>query len=106
MVEDLFSDKELTGYNDDNLYEKRWELLWKLGEYHTRWNDLNEDDFSEKSEIKKISAVWKGSSPLIGIVDRSEKIYTDNWADIEYDNLSKEYLIKIIELCNEKDIEL
>jgi hypothetical protein len=106
MVKDLFSDKELTDGSGNNLYEKRWELFWDLGEYHTRWTDLVEEDFDSKSEMENKSAVWKGSTPLIDIVDRVETEYPDNWDDVEYDDLSREYLIKIIELCNEKDIEL
>jgi hypothetical protein len=67
---------------------------------------LVEEDFDSKSEMENKSAVWKGSTPLIDIVDRVETEYPDNWDDVEYDDLSREYLIKIIELCNEKDIEL
>jgi hypothetical protein len=106
MIKDLFSDRELIGDNYENLYEKRWELLWDLGEYHTRWTELVEDDFASNSELENKSNVWKGSFPYIGFADRVETIYPDNWDDVEYDNLSNEYLIKIIELCNEKDIEL
>lgn len=106
MVKDLFSDTELTDDNGNNLYQKRWELLFDLGEYHTRWTDLVEYDFMSKTELEKQSAVWKGSSPLMNVVDRNEKIYPDSWDDVKYDNLSKEYLIKIINLCNEKRIKL
>jgi hypothetical protein len=106
MVKDLFTDKELTDGSGNNLYEKRWELFWELGEYHTRWTDLGEEDFESKSEQENKSAVWKGSTPLINIVDRAVTEYPDNWDDVVYNNLAREYLIKIIELCNEKGIEL
>jgi hypothetical protein len=106
MVEDLFSNPELTDRKGNNLYDKRWELLWDLGEYHTRWTDLGENDFYSESELKQQSAVWKCAMPLIDFEDRTARVYPDNWDDVEYDDLSKEYLIKIIDLCRENGIEL
>jgi hypothetical protein len=44
--------------------------------------------------------------PLEGIVDRKVRLYSDNWDDVEYDNLSREYLLKIIDLCQKNGIEL
>ncbi len=106
MINDLFVDTELTDANGVNLYEKRWELLWDIGEYHTRWTDLKEEDFSSQSEVEEISAKWKGASPLIDIADRRETIYPESWECVKYDELSKEYLIRIIDLCKSLDIDI
>ncbi len=106
MINDLFDDTELTDANGVNLYEKRWELLWNIGEYHTRWTDLEKEDFSSQSELEEISAKWKGASSLIGIADRRETIYPESWDGVEYDELSKKYLIRTIDLCKNMDIDI
>ena len=74
MVLDLFRDPMLTDRNGNNLYEKRWEFFWNLGEYHSRWASLGEEDFA-------------GERPV-------------------YDEQAKEYLEKIIDLCDDRGIQL
>ena len=74
MVLDLFRDPALTDRNGNSLYEKRWEFFWNLGEYHSRWASLGEEDFA-------------GERPV-------------------YDEQAKEYLEKIIDLCDDRGIRL
>ncbi len=74
MVLDLFKDPTLTDRNGNNLYEKKWEFFWNLGEYHSRWASLGEEDFA-------------GERPV-------------------YDEQAKEYLEKIIDLCDDRGIQL
>lgn len=106
MVNELFDDVELTDGNGVNLYQKRWELLWDIGEYHSRWTDLTEIDFKSQAELEKNSSVWRGAEPLEQVTDRSEMLYPESLDDLEYDEISKEYLIKIIELCRKNAINL
>lgn len=106
MINELFDDVELTDGNGVNLYQKRWELLWDIGEYHSRWTDLTEIDFKSRTELEKNSSIWKGAEPLTQVVDRNEMLYPKFSDDLEYDDLSEEYLIQMIELCRKKAINL
>ncbi len=106
MVKDLFDDPELTDAKGVNLHEKRWEILWDIGEYHTRWTNLVKDDFATQSELEKNSAIWKGAAPLIQVVDRNKMVYQESVDGLEYDEISREYLLRMIRLCTEENIEL
>ncbi len=106
MVNDLFDDTGLTDGNGVNIYQKRWELLWNIGEYHSRWTDLTEIDFKNQKELEKDSSIWKGAEPLTQVVDRCEMSYPESSDDLKYDELSKEYLIRMIDLCREKGIDI
>ncbi len=105
MVKDLFNDKELTDGEGVSIYDRRWELLFNMGAYHTRWKDLLEEDFYSKSEFEEMSGVWKGAAPLGGVVERQKHVY-DPLAEYEPDKLATTYLLKIIDLCKERGIEL
>ena len=108
MVLDLFRDPMLTDRNGNNLYEKRWEFFWNLGEYHSRWASLGKDDFAGERTIAEKSRVWKGAMPLSGVVERKEHTYKKSGAGEQpvYDEQSKEYLEKIIDLCDDRGIRL
>ena len=106
MVKDLFSDETLTDGSGNSIYNKRWELLWNLGEYHTRWSSLEKDDFATQKELEIKSRIWKGAAPLINVVKREETYYSLSSENLEYDMLSKKYLEKIIRICKQNDIEL
>ena len=115
MVLDLFRDPTLTDRNGNNLYEKRWEFFWNLGEYHSRWASLGKDDFAGERAIAEKSRVWKGAMPLSGVVEREEHKYKemgDGSGAAEageqpvYDEQSREYLEKIIDLCDDRGIRL
>ena len=108
MVLDLFRDPTLTDRNGNNLYEKRWEFFWNLGEYHSRWASLGKDDFAGERTIAEKSRVWKGAMPLSGVVERKEHTYKKSGAGEQpvYDEQSKEYLEKIIDLCDDRGIRL
>ena len=59
MVQDLFSDKELYDDSGNSLYDRRWGLLFGLSEYHTRWNDLSQEDFLKKMTFSIIRQFGK-----------------------------------------------
>lgn len=106
MVMDLFNNPDLTDGNGNYIYNKRWEMFWNLGEYHTRWTELQEDDFDSEKEIISNSRIWKGSSPLINVVPREIHVYGELEDELVYDQLSRDYLEKMIELCDAKGIKL
>lgn len=110
MINDLFDKNNLTEetINSDayELYDKKYTLIWPFTEYHTRWNDLGEADFISKEELLKQSTTWKGSSPLFGLATRKERIYESDTSKFIYDDLAEKYLMKMIDLCKQKDISL
>lgn len=105
MVMDLVDDENMTDGNGTPVYDKRWEILFDLGEYHTRWSSLVEEDFYDQSKLESNSAVWKGASPLDAIAPREEHIYTES-DNLSYDEMSRDYLERIIQLCADKNIDL
>lgn len=75
-------------------------LLWDFSVYHSRWNELSKSDFqvtatSEKGAQSVISVAVPQDVPK---VDRSEKL--------EEDTVGVEYLKKIIELCQDRGIDV
>lgn len=105
MVMDLIDDKNLTDRSGSLVYDKRWELLFDLGEYHSRWSSLVEEDFYDRSMLESDSAVWRGASPMISIASRDEHIYAES-DDLSYDEIARDYLVSMIQLCTDKDIDL
>ena len=75
-------------------------LLWDFSVYHTRWNELKEEDFqftatSEKGAVSRIAV----AVPVdFSKVERSEKL--------EEDTVGVEYLKKIIEKCQKTEINI
>ena len=105
MVMDLIDDEDMTDRNGNSIYDKRWEFLFDLGEYHTRWNSLGIGDFADRSTLESNSAVWRGGQPVIQIVQRNEHIYEKS-DDLYYDEIAKDYLERMIQLCADKNIDL
>ena len=104
----IVSDPALTDRNGNSLYEKRWEFFWNLGEYHSRWASLGKEDFAGERAIEERSRVWKGAEPLSGVVERREHKYKkkgDGGLPV-YDEQSRQYLEKMIDLCDDRGIRL
>lgn len=82
--------------------KERLEILWNYSAYHTRWTELTENDFN----INYASSLCKGSLPLNALVERT--ITIDNTPDNElvFDEMSYDYLCRMIELCKDKEIEV
>lgn len=76
------------------------ELLWNYSIYHSRWNDLGQEDFAP------ISTKEKGAEHFIGVVstERPDRISSDN--RLEEDTVSVEYLKKIIKDCKKRNIDV
>lgn len=93
-VQDLFDDPTSEDYKD------RWSYFWDFSVYHSRWNDLKEEDFNHKVSCEKgaesrINVAVPLDYDIIGI----DKV----WAE---DSLSQQYLCKIIEDCQRRGIEI
>ncbi len=79
---------------------RRWDLIFKMAEFHERWAGLLQTDFDTYEMMVEQSEVRKGAKALTEIANREERIYPEV-IEGQYDAISEEYLKKIIELCNE-----
>ena len=103
--EDVFplSYTKYTGINDlfDN-FDDKIQMLFTLAKYHSRWTSLSRDDFFVSPDP------FNGHKRLLTVetgLKKPEKIIDENILPEEY-TVNMEYLEKIIQLCQEKDIEV
>ncbi len=104
MVRDLGRNPEwVDGMGDPT--SVRWDMIFKIAEYHERWSQLVSTDFVTAHMIEEQSEIRKGAKPLTDIEIRVPKAYPEV-IDAKYDDTSKEYLEKIIELCKEHECQV
>lgn len=88
-VNDLFTDPA-----------KKMEYLFDFSLYHSRWNDITEDSFSEKRNVQ-----YGGEMRIaVGIPDEMADI--NDVEKHEIDTYGTEYLRKIIEECQNRGIDI
>ena len=75
------------------------ELLWNFAFYHSRWNELEKDDFSPTSTKEK------GAEPQINVV-RGKLKRIDRDLTSEAGHTGEVYLRRMIEDCRERGIEV
>lgn len=82
--------------------KEQMEIIWNFSVYHTRWTELSESDF----DINFNSSLCKGALPLNAHTERVATV--DNTPDntLVYDEMSYEYLCRMIELCQDRGIEI
>jgi hypothetical protein len=81
-------------------WKERLEMLIPFSVYHSRWDELEKNDFFYEYVPGKMGYVAEMGNQS---VDLSEMKYQD---DIEIDNVSTVYLKKIIEECKDQNIEV
>lgn len=79
--------------------EERLEYFWRFAAYHSRWWDLDQDDFEKKRNEQK------GAEIAYGVV-LNEKIQPRPQNVVEMDSTGGRYLRQIIECCQEKKTEI
>lgn len=96
-VQDLTDDPQ-----PENTSEMRSgiELLWNYPIYHTRWNELTQIDFNKSYTLEKGAEFRVG----VAIPDTINKIPADR--KLKEETIGTEYLSKIIEDCQRRDIEV
>jgi len=82
--------------------EERLEFLFPIVKYHSRWSDINKNDFLEQYDY------WRGTYFRGGMTPFTEdSVHIVEQSDVqELDELRKEYLITIIQLCKHEGVEL
>lgn len=80
--------------------DQRMEFLFDFSMYHERWSALGQGDFVKERSLEK------GAETYAGIVsaEAPKEVSTDQ--RMEEDTLGKQYLRKMIELCQEKNIQV
>lgn len=94
-----FSKTKLDAIKDIVDEGERAEYLVPFSLYHSRWNELGEDDFScEYSVEKGAQALWETTPFEYATIETSELV--------EVNPVTKEYVQRVKQICDENDIEL
>ena len=92
-IEDLFDGK--------NMLDNCFEYLFNFSMYHSRWNELTEEDFKITNQYEK------GAESQIAVVTPNK---TSEFESIETyngkENINMKYLRKTIEYCQQNNIEI
>lgn len=89
MIQDLVEDEE-----------QQKDFLWKFNIYHNRWNELATKDFNGEYSPEK------GAESRIAVAKAEEVEEQDDSYELEEKTAGTEYLCKIIELCQEQEIQV
>ena len=88
-------------FDEKNILEREVEFLFNFSLYHSRWDELIEDDFISGKKYEK------GAESRISVATPNR---TSDFNDIniynEEETINMLYLKKIIEYCKENDIEV
>ena len=80
--------------------ENRQEMLVDFSTYHTRWNDLDEED------INLVYTKEKGAETKIGVAIPKKPIWLKDKEKTEDHTVGATYLRKMIEECEQRDIKV
>lgn len=78
---------------------ERLEFIWNFAAYHDRWWDLDQADFEGKVNIQKGAEIAFDVVSPNKMAQRPEK-------SVEVDSVGVEYLCRMIEECQNRDIEV
>ncbi len=98
---DLFNDKEAKDETGVSCYERRWELLCPFLAYHSRWTELSKSDFKRTG-----SSLQKGANYIINVAKPVEHQMISEDQVLGEDTVGQDYLRRIIELCQSRDIDI
>lgn len=80
--------------------KKKWDLLCPFTVYHNRWNELGQEDFESKP------TVTKGAEMKIAVATPAQTNIVAQDCKMEEDTLAVEYLKKMVEECQSRNIEV
>ncbi len=93
-------EEEETDTDNNKRVVNRMELLWNYTVYHSRWNELEEVDFQPEAGKEKGAE----SRIAVRIPERKDKIPAES--KLEEDTISVEYLEKMIQDCQNREIDV
>ena len=100
-VKDLFGDKSLIGTEREDLYNKRYEFLFDFAKYHSRWNELTQQDFDPS-----YSSPEKGAETRVRLEEPMDYYIVPQEVKLPADTVGALYLRKMIEECQSRGIEV
>lgn len=87
--------------DEGNYYaDLKWEYYFTLGKYHSRWSELSEADFHYSLNDQK------GGEMAIGVADPRDYDIIDEDRALEEEGYGFEYLRKMIEECQSRNIDV
>lgn len=99
---DLFTPGILARKTDGTTeYDRRWELIWNMQLYHSRWDALTEADFDLDYTTFEKGAEMRGN-----VADPVDFKQADRDDYTEYESICVDYLKRFVEDCKEQDIEV
>ena len=99
-VFDLMDDPEFAD-DDGNLYQDmRGEYLFTIGKYHSRWSELNTEDYSPARNTNK------GTEVMVGVAPAQEYTLIDPDLYAEEQGAGYAYMRRAIEECLGRGIEV
>lgn len=100
-VNDLFDDPEAISSDGKMIYQEKYEFLWTVGKYHSRWNELTKQDFSIDYYPGKGGII----NSNVDYVKRANSQISES-QKTEYDSIGMEYLRMMIEECQSRKIDV
>jgi len=104
-IMDLSNDPLKDSYIADGTLDKSakgtvGEMVWDFCKYHSRWNELNDEDFATSVSTEK------GAEARVNIYPTKEKDRISKDDIYSKDSAGTEYLEKMIDYCRERNIEV
>lgn len=101
LLDDKYLDEAIVnGQTRESAEDRtRMGLLWNYSVYHSRWNELEKNDFLVNKNLEK------GAESRIGIT-RGQLVRIDDSQKIQEEFLGEQYLRRMIEECHERGIKV
>lgn len=99
-IRDLMDDPLAVDDEGNRYVDMKWEYLFTLGKYHSRWSDLQRSDFTGMPGVQKGAAMMIGVAPMedYNLIDR------DRYA--EEQGAGYMYLRRMIQECQARGKEI
>lgn len=98
---DLCDDKNTVDKNGESYYQHRFEYIFDFLKYHSRWKELNRNEFTNENKSKE-----KGAESRIAVANPNKYDLIPKTETLKKDTTGIQYLEKMIEDCKQKNIEV
>lgn len=100
-VFDLMDDPEAVDDSGTRYADMKWEYLFTLGKYHSRWSELSTSDFGGYTLNRQ-----KGAETGVGVADARDYDLIDEEQAAEENGWGYVYLRRILDECAARNIEV
>ncbi|MBD5134482.1 MAG: hypothetical protein HDT39_00755 [Lachnospiraceae bacterium] len=95
----LSKSKIQAAYDVFDDYENNYDFIFNFALYHNRWTELSEEDFNVTYSVAKGSGILYGHN-------NANYIKNKTYTEIDINSVCSDYIPKIADFCNKKNIEL